>query len=137
MTIDAKKLSFLELREAARKTAITSPKHLLLWLHESGRRWLVFSADDVVDACTSTNGERWSENVKLFQTLIDMVRNHRRRVPSGRVEKIKEPMTNQLVDVQVFKDETLEVEELDRCIRYLVGHILEKDPKWSLENAAL
>ena len=69
-----------------------------------------------------------------------MYRDHRRTISAG-TEKQKhlDNVTNQEVEVEVpiFKDETLELEELDRAIRYLVGLASEKDPNWSLLSTPL
>jgi len=47
------------------------------------------------------------------------------------------PVTKEQVKVPQMKEETLEVEELDRVIRYLIGQVTEKDPTWKLENPPL
>jgi hypothetical protein len=56
---------------------------------------------------------------------------------SGHTKLVEEPLTGEMVEVPICKEESLEVEELDRAIRYLVGQIREKRPKWRLEQAPL
>ncbi len=70
-----------------------------------------------------------------------MYRDHRRAIATGRYETQKHVnhVTGKEVEVEVpvYKDETLEIEELDRAIRHLIGLASEKDPSWKLSNAPL
>lgn len=73
--------------------------------------------------------------------IVTMYREHRRTQATGRSEKQEhfDDVTDRTVsvDVPLYKDETLEIEELDRVIRHLIGLATEKDPGWSLQNAPL
>lgn len=116
-------------------TAMKSPDHLREWLDASGRRWLVFDGVDFVKALP------WPAGVEALMQMIAAYRDERRTVWTGRMEKFKgkNAITGEEIDqeVKVMKGEHLEVEELDRAIRYLVAQVLELDPKWSLNNPAL
>lgn len=116
-------------RERAMKAAMASPEHLKLWMQESGRRWMVFDGVSLVDAMP------WPGGVQEVMDVIQLYAQHRRSIPSGRFEK--QEVMGQVVDVEIFKTEKLELAELDRAIRYLVAQAYEWDPKWSLENPAL
>ena len=118
-------------RERAMKAAMASPDHMKAWLDASGRRWLVFSAQDMID------GLPWPGGVQEFMDLIHLYGQRRRKIPNGRFEIEVEPLTGEEVQIPLYKDENLELEELDRAIRYLIGQAYELDPKWSLENPAL
>ena len=107
------------------RTAIQTPDHLLKWLEASGRRWLVFSGVDIA------KGLPWPHGHEALQQIIDAYRDHRRVQDSGHTEVIDG------VAVPVMKTEMLEIEELDRAIRYLIGQATEKDPTWKLENPPL
>ena len=111
--------------------SIKTPQHLKAWLEESNRRWLVFDAVELVEALP------WPGGVDTLIQIIGCYRDHRSTQPSGRVHIEIEPIKGREVEVPVMKTDTLEVEELDRAIRYLVGLITEKDSKWTLENQPL
>jgi hypothetical protein len=107
-------------------TAMRSPAHLKQWLEVTHRRWLVFNAMELMDALP------WPSGVEAFMQVVMAYRDHRRTIESGRTELVEEPLTGEMVEVPICKDENLEVEELDRAIRYLAGQIREKRPEWML-----
>jgi hypothetical protein len=109
------------------RTAMKDPSHLREWLEASGRRWLVFDALDLVEALP------WPAGVEALIEIINCYRDHRRCQPSGRV-RVEETDVLGKVEVPVMKSDQLEIEELDRCIRYLIGLASNRDPKWSLER---
>ncbi len=120
------------LRERQVKLAMSSAAHLKQWLQASGRRWLVMDAMELVDALP------WPGGVQELMGLINLYNQHRRKFDSGRRGKpIKDPITGDMVEPIIFKDEKLELAEVDRATRHLVQLALEWDPKWSLENPAL
>jgi hypothetical protein len=116
-------------------TAMKDPNHLKKWLQESKRNWMVFNTKDLI------NSMPWPAGAQALAEIVSMYRDHRRAIATGRVEvqKQRDDVTDQEVDVEVpiYKDETLEIEELDRAIRHLIAEASEKDPKWSLQNAPL
>lgn len=117
------------------RVAMKSPEHLLRWLRETNRKWVVFYAPDLLEALP------FPEGVAAFMDIVAVYREHRRGIPNGRIEvqqKLDE-VTQQMVDVDVelHKDEGLEIEEIDRLIRHLVGEITAKDPNWRLTNNPL
>lgn len=116
-------------------TAMKDPEHLKRWLMESDRRWLVFSTKDLMEALPYPGGQQ------ALAEIISIYRDHRRTIPAGRTEKQKHinEVTSQEVEVEipVYKDETLEIEELDRVIRYLASIASDKDLKWSIQNTPL
>jgi len=121
----------IQLSQAAIQTALKDPDHLKRWLDASSRRWMVFNGIDLIDALP------WPSGVEAFMQVVMAYRDHRRVMDSGRTEIVEDPTTGEMVEVPVPKDESLEVEELDRAIRYLVAQLLEKDPDWRLSNPAL
>jgi len=124
-------LSLQEQSERLLRVAIKDADHLKAWLEKSGRRWLVFNALELVDALPFPDG------VDTLIQLIACYRDYRSVQPTGRVEAIKEPTLGGTVHAPVYKGETLEVEELDRAIRYLIRQITDVDPEWSLNNEPL
>ena len=105
------KMTLDERAQAKLKVAMKDPEHLKKFLRESGRRYIVFDSDILVDAL-----KPWPEAVKLFQHLVTLWSEHRRTLS---------------------KDEELEIEELDRAIRHLITTASQKDPSWSLSNPPL
>jgi hypothetical protein len=124
---DVRKMSSQERSEAQMRVSMQNPEHLKSWLVASGRRWLVINALELVDALP------WPAGVDAFLQIVAAYRDHRGAMPSGRMEVIAHP-NGESITVPVMKGETLEVEELDRAIRYLIGQITEKDSTWKLEN---
>ena len=111
--------------EALARVAIRDKAHLKRWLQASGRQWLVFNALDLVDALP------WPDGIDLFMQVVARYRNHRASIDTGRTKMEQNPTTGEDVEVSIFKGETLEVEELDLVIRYLVDQIHEKDSLWT------
>ena len=116
-------------------TAMRSPGHLRAWLDASGRRWVVFNGLDLIEALP------WPHGVDVFMQVVMAYRDYRRTIPTGEVSAVDgwHPKTGEryVAEVTHYKGESLELEELDRAIRYLVAQIMEKDPTWSLEKPAL
>jgi len=108
--------------------SMKTPEHLKAWLEESGRVWIVLNSVELVDALPFPGGHD-----HLMQ-IIACYRDHRATITTGRFEKQMDPRKKKEVEIPIMKKETLEKEELDRAIRYLVGQITEMDPSWSLEN---
>jgi hypothetical protein len=111
------------------------PNHLKKWLQESGRKWMTFNTKDLVEALP------WPMGAQALAEIISMYRDHRRTIATGRVEKMMQ-MDNVAgkeveIEVPIYKDENLEIEELDRSIRHQIGLASQKDPTWSLQNAPL
>ena len=124
-------LSVQEQSERLLRVSIKDAEHLKAWLEKSGRRWLVFNAIELVDALPFPDG------VDTLIQLIACYRDYRSVQPTGRVESIQEPTLGKTVAAPIYKGEALEVEELDRAIRYLIRQITDKDPDWSLNNEPL
>jgi hypothetical protein len=127
----------MALSQAQIDTAMKSPQHLRAWLDASGRRWLVLNGMDLVDAVQHP----WPAGVLRFMQTVMAYRDHRRTIWTGRTQRVTghHPATGEPLDqeVKVMKGEALEIEELDRAIRYLTSQILERDPSWSIEKPAL
>ena len=123
------------LTQEAIRTAMKNPDHLKEWMQESDRRWMVFNTKDLIDALP------WPSGARALAEIIAVYRDHRMTINTGRtkVEKQLNQVTGQEVeiDVPVYKDETLEIEELDRAIRHLIRIASEKDPNWNLQNQPL
>lgn len=109
-----------------------SAEHMKRWLAASGRTFLVLNAADVCEALPFPGGH------EALMQIIEAYRDHRRVFQTGRFERMKHPdNTKDHINVPIYKSEFLELDELDRCIRELVGHALALDPNWRLENAPL
>jgi hypothetical protein len=119
------------IRERRVQLAMSSPDHLKLWLRESGRTWIVLNGPELVDALP------WPGGVQELMDLVFLVAQHRSKKPSGRMSTLQDPVTGEDVEVPINKGETLEPEELDRAIRFLVAEIRESLPHWALEDAPL
>ena len=118
--------------DAQKNVAIKSPEHLKQWLSETGRRFLVFNALDLVDALP------WPGGHEALVQIIMAYRDHRYAVPTG--VSVTAPHAfhpGETINVPITKTEFLEIEEMDRAIRDLIGQASAKDPKWSLENSPL
>ena len=120
-----------ELRRRQIATAMKEPDHMKRWLRESGRAWLVFNTTDLIDALP------WPLGVDQLMNIVFAYGELRRKVDSGRSETVIEPLSGKKVQIPVYKDETLEVEELDRAIRFLTAQIYQLKPDWSLTDPAL
>jgi hypothetical protein len=122
------KLTIEEQSKRLLRIAIQDPEHLKRWLEESGRSWLVFNSLDLVDALPFPDG------VDAFMQLIACYRDYRSAIPSGRTETIMDPTLGKEVTTSIMKTDNLEVEELDRAIRFLIGQITELDPSWDINT---
>lgn len=113
-------------RQALLNISMTTPMQLKQWLEASGRRYLVFDAYQLIDALP------WPHGIDLLAQVIACYRDERRTIPSGRYTELKagDPSTR----VPVMRGETLEADELDRCVRYLIRQLQELDSTWRLEN---
>lgn len=121
----------LQLSQEQLRVAMTSKDHLKAWLEGTGRRWLILDSKELVDAIWDVAG-----GPGTLEGFIAVYRDHRALIPSGR-EVTEVNIAGDEVQVPVMKRETLEVEEMDRCIRHLIGLISEEDPAWALTNAPL
>ncbi|UCG51428.1 MAG: hypothetical protein JSW58_14770 [Candidatus Latescibacterota bacterium] len=117
-----------EIYERLHNISMKSPEHLKRWLQESGRRYLVFESADLVDSVP------WPEGVDTLIQIIACYGEYRRSKPTGRFETQTDPTLGEKIEVPIMKGELLEVDELDRAIRFLIGQITEREPGWSLEN---
>lgn len=146
LTKEAKSMSAEERAEAQMSTAMASPDHLRQWLDETGRHWLVLNTDELVKALP------WPTGVEALQNMLRAYRGFRQSVPTGEMATLAcsgatncqicilnnlKPSKDRHHEVPVFKEEELNVAELDRAIRYLVAQLTARDPSWSLEKPAL
>lgn len=113
------------------RVAIKDKDHLKRWLQESGRRWMVFDALDLVDSLT------WPEGVLALMEIIAAYREYRMTIESGNFETQVDPTLGQEVNVPIMKTDMLDVAELDRAIRALIGQATARDSTWSLDNAPM
>jgi hypothetical protein len=128
---DIKGMTAEERMAAVLRTSITSPDHLKRWLEQSGRRWLVLDSVQLVEALP------WPDGVSALAQILAALRDHRFAIPTGEFETQYDSEKKCDVRVPLHHTEQLEVCELDRAIRYLIGQITEKDSAWSLENQPL
>ncbi|MCK4858399.1 MAG: hypothetical protein KAT58_10550, partial [candidate division Zixibacteria bacterium] len=88
------------------RVAIKDKDHLKRWLSESGRRWMVFDALDLVDSLT------WPEGVLALMEIIAAYREYRMGIESGNFELQVDPTLGKEIKVPIMKDELLEIAEL-------------------------
>lgn len=124
---EAQDMSFEDKSKCLLRVSIKDPEHLKRWLDESGRRFLVFDAIDLVDSLP------FPEGVETFMQVVACYRDHRAAKPSGRTETHKNPLGEKF-ETTIYKTDVLEVEEMDRAIRYLVNQITQKMPDWDLNK---
>ena len=115
-----------ERAEARERVAMESPDHLRRWLRESGREWLVLNAIDLVNAIP------WPVGVDSLMQILASYREYRASKPTGRTEMQTEPTLGTKIEVPVMHGESLEADELDTAIRYLVRQIKKLNPEWTL-----
>lgn len=130
-----------ELLAAQQRVALTDPDHLLRWLRESNRTFLVLHAPDLVEGLRHlTDEEGEPVGLQALQQLVNAYRAERLTQPSGEVrkERVRAPDgTETTVDTVVMKDDTLTTVELDRAIRQLTREMFDRRPSWSLADAPL
>jgi len=126
-----KQLSAVEASERRMKVAIKSSAHLKQWLQASGRRWLVFNGEHLVDALP------WPDGVQALIQMVACYRDHRSTLNTGELQLVENPETGEMLETSLFYPETLTLTEMDRVIRYLVGQITSLDSDWKLENEPL
>lgn len=125
---EEEKLTLEEQSKRLLNVSIKDPEHLKQWLKQTGRSFLIFDAGDLVDSLP------WPDGVDALVQIIACYRDHRAVKPTGRVAQETEAVLGKTVEVPTYKTDTLEVEEMDRLVRYLIGQITEREPTWSLEN---
>jgi len=121
------------LREVADSIAIRSPAHLKQWLHASGRAFIVFDANDLVD------GLPWPDGVDAMIQLVEAYRQHRcaevaEEVPCKRCAKKPSPSCPECRgNGHTFrmKSDMMEPDELKKVVEFLMMQIRLADPNWS------
>ena len=108
-----------DMLEQQRRTAMTSPQHLKLWLEKSGRKYLTLNAQHLVDALWASSKDD-PGGIEAFMQLLEQYVQHRRTLPSNRVEEVKVPTTGEVVQVHCMMGDFLEKTEADEAIRLLV-----------------
>ena len=126
-----KTMSAIERSEAQLRVAMTDPQHLKEWVRRSGRTWMVLNGLDLVDALP------FPEGAQALVQVIQCYRDHRATKATGRTEQQVHPVTKEQVGLDIMKTEELEIEEIDRAIRYLIGKASTIDPNWSLDGTPL
>jgi hypothetical protein len=128
---EAQGLDGMEKLDRLHRVAMTSPEHLKAWLQETGRRWLVFDALELVDSLP------FPEGVDSLIQLIACYRDHRRAIAAGRTEQQMDPTLGALVEVPAMKGEALELDELVRVVQFLIRQIVAQHPDWTIDSIAL
>lgn len=120
-----------EIQERMDNVAIKSPDKLKEWLLASDRAWVIFNSIDLVDSLP------WPEGVDDMSRVVACYARYRQTVPSSRVDKVKDPVTGESIEVPKFKTDQLEKEEVDRLIRFLIRQQSERFPEWKLDDPPL
>jgi len=124
-------LNDTDIKQALENISIKSPEHLKKWLIASGRRWLVFDGVDLINSLDYPAG------VLSLMQIINSYQAYRSSKMSNRIEKIEHPLTHEIIETALPKCDVLELEELDRCVRYLIGLASTKDINWNINNSPL
>lgn len=122
------KITMEELARRRLNVAIKDKNHLKEWLDKTGRGFLVFNSSDLVDALS------FPEGVDEVMRIVARYRDYRRLLPSGRVERVKDPVHGREIEFQANKDELLEEEEMNQLFRMLIRDASERFPGWSLDK---
>lgn len=125
---EVKNMKAEERIEARIQTSMKDVEHMKRWLRESGRPFMIFKSDDICDALM------WPHGHEALQEITDAYDHHRSVMPTGRTRIETDPITKYRVEVPVMKSQKLEPEEMEECIRHLVGVLSENDPLWTLEK---
>lgn len=114
--------------EAIQRISITE-EHLIEFLNKSGREWLIFRTEDLVRSIPPGG-------LEFVQQIVSCYRDYRsvQNSTTGELVEQKDVVSGKIVEIPKTKPETLEVAELDRLIRYLVGQITELDSTWTLDR---
>lgn len=94
----------MPLTEEQIRVSMADPQALKRWLVESGRKWILMSATDLVDSAP------WPEGVEDFKRVIDRYRDYRMTLPTGETEA-QTTEEGDPIDVPVMKGEVLTLEE--------------------------
>lgn len=124
-------MSEREIRECQERVAIQDPQHLLRFLETRGP-FIIFDSRSLINATKDV-----PDALVAFQHIVNIYRAFRMTQKTGDFELIKDEFTGEHVKVPVTKDDTLTKTELDRCIRFLVGQITDKDRNWTLDSNPL
>jgi len=103
----------IEIKKAIESIELRDKDHLIKWLIESDRKWLVFNSIDLVRALL------FPEGVRMFQTILNSYREFRSEKSTGYFRKEKNPIDGTICDVEVFHDEVLSNVEIDEVIYFL------------------
>lgn len=122
-----------ELTRAAERTAMASPTQLKQWLIASGRRYIIFDSDDLVDALP------WPGGVEALTQVVECYRQHRcvdiaeeGPCPSCNGALSGDCMACNGVGIERrYKSDVLELDEMKAVVAYLVERIRKTDPNWS------
>ena len=123
------------LSEVAKSIAIQSPVHLKQWLHASGRAFIVFDANDLVD------GLPWPEGVDAMIQLCEAYRQQRcadvaEQTPCTRCARKPKvspscPECHGHGHTVRMKSDMMEPDELKKVVEFLMMQIRLADPNWS------
>ncbi len=121
------------LREVADSIAIRSPAHLKQWLHASGRAFIIFDANDLVD------GLPWPDGVDAMIQLCEAYRQQRcvdiaeerpcKRCGKKPVDSC--PECHGYGRTIRMKSDMLEPDEMKKVVEFLMLQIRLADPNWS------
>lgn len=94
-------------------TAIKDPEHLKRWLKETQREFLILRTDHLVDALP------WPGGVQTLIQMIELYKDHRATIPTGKTLTEKNTITDEIVEVQEMHPETLTEEEKGLLVKAL------------------
>ena len=93
------------------RVSMADPEALKRWLVESGRKYILMHAGDLVDALAWPGDESGDKvSVTDLQNVIEQYRDYRRGIPTGRTETQADAEGNP-VSIPVMKGEVMEAEE--------------------------
>lgn len=111
-----------DLIEEQIRVSMKSKEHLKDWLKKTGREFIVFNAQDLVDSLS------WPDGVEGLQAILFAYREHRRQIPTGEMEIVEvdgeradgEKVVGEKVEVPKMKDESLTDAEARKAVNQIV-----------------
>lgn len=114
-------------------TAMTDQGHLIRWLQQSDRRFLV------IDAVQAVKSLPWPDGVAALMQVIDCYKQHRQTIPSGMqtVEEIPNPISGkkEKTPIKIMLDDRLTPDEIDDAIKQLERHKISMLEEWVKRDA--
>jgi len=121
----------IHISEEQLRVAMASKEHLIRWIKESNRTWLVFNGVHLAESLP------FPEGAEFLTQIVACYRDHRAALDTGEVALVEHQVSGEMVETTIFYPETLTVTEYDKAIRWMIGQISDLDPSWKLTDEPL